>query len=437
MLPQQAEYTAKYQLTNENADENTQRTYDYICEMFGKNILSAQQESTWMDGGNADYEMDIIEEATGKLPAIRGLDFMNGDFDGVVQRAKEWHEQGGIVTIMWHTGVNGRGYTESLNDNPDFDLILTEGTPEYEAMIANWDQAAEALTELRDAGIPVIWRPFHEFDGQWFWWGKGGADNFIKLWQMMYDYFTDEYNLTNLIWCLGYSGSVRDGWYPGDEYCDIIGSDSYDSFANNTNKNGWDRLQNVTDADKPLAFHECGIVPSVDAFESDGTIWSWFMIWHSTYITDNDEANLNELYNSDLVITLDELPDLETYTPDDTPDSDSSSETDESSEDVSDSSESQADSSSQTSADNSSEAPADDSSLESPADDSSADSGSQPESPADDSSEVPSVDTSNNDQSSTGGDNVVDDNPTTGAAVAGVSALTVVAAAMMAVRKRK
>lgn len=181
MLPQQAEYTAKYQLTNENADENTQRTYDYICEMFGKNILSAQQESTWMDGGNADYEMDIIEEATGKLPAIRGLDFMNGDFDGVVQRAKEWHEQGGIVTIMWHTGVNGRGYTESLNDNPDFDLILTEGTPEYEAMIANWDQAAEALTELRDAGIPVIWRPFHEFDGQWFWWGKGGADNFIKL----------------------------------------------------------------------------------------------------------------------------------------------------------------------------------------------------------------------------------------------------------------
>ncbi len=131
-----SEYTAKYQLTNENADENTQRTYDYICEMFGKNILSAQQESTWMDGGNADYEMDIIEEATGKLPAIRGLDFMNGDFDGVVQRAKEWHEQGGIVTIMWHTGVNGRGYTESLNDNPDFDLILTEGTPEYEAMIA-------------------------------------------------------------------------------------------------------------------------------------------------------------------------------------------------------------------------------------------------------------------------------------------------------------
>ena len=295
--------TASYPLSNPNADEITQKVYNYICENYGKTMLSCQQESTWM--GSPDYEVDYIEETTGKFPAMRGLDFMNGDFDGVVKRSKEWWDKGGLVTICWHTGVNGKGYQESLNDDPDFEKLLTKGTDEYNAMIANWDKAAKALTELRDAGIPVLWRPFHEFDGQWFWWGKGGSENFIKLWRMMYDYFTDEYNLTNLIWVLGYSDYVKDGWYVGDEYCDIIGSDSY---KNNTNLRAWRIFDKLDKSGKPRAFHECGNVPPVSDFEKDGCIWSWFMVWHTDYIKNNDAQNLKNVYNSDLIITLDELP---------------------------------------------------------------------------------------------------------------------------------
>ncbi len=303
----ETETTTEYQLSNPNADEKTQSIYDYICEIFGTYMLSAQQESTWM--GSPDYEMDYIEETTGKLPAIRSLDFMNDDFSGVVQRAIEWDAKGGLVTICWHCGVDGKGYTEALGDDPDFDLLLTEGTDEYNAMMESWDNAANALLQLQDAGVTVLWRPFHEFDGQWFWWGKGGAENFIKLWQLMYDTFTEEYGLNNLIWVLGYSGDVKDGWYPGDEYCDIIGSDSY---SNSTHLSGWTKLQDVTDAFKPLAYHECGYLPSVDDFVNDGCIWSWFMVWHTDYIIGNDVDNLIEVYNSDLVITLDELPDFGT-----------------------------------------------------------------------------------------------------------------------------
>ena len=297
------EYEAKNQLSNPNADVNTQKLYDYICDNFGKTMLTCQQESTWMD--SPEYEMEFIEETTGKLPAMRGLDFMNADFNGVVQRSIAWHNKGGLVSICWHTGVNGLGYQESLNDDPDFDKILTEGTDEYNAMIENWDKAAKALQKLRDQGIPVLWRPFHEFDGQWFWWGKGGADNFIKLWQMMYDRFTNEFELTNLIWVLGYSGEVKDNWYPGDGYVDILGSDTYD---NTTNKNAWKKLEKISD--KPLAFHECGNVPSYEAFEADGALWSWFMIWHTDHVINNDEPNLKEVYNHEKVITLDELPDI-------------------------------------------------------------------------------------------------------------------------------
>ncbi len=297
-------YESRYALSNPNADNNAKKLYDYINDMYGEYMITCQQESTWM--GSPDYEVDYIMSKTTKYPAMRGLDFMNNDFDGVVERSIEWHEKGGIVTICWHTGVNGSGYQESKDDNPDFSKLLTEGTDEYNAMMKSWDEAAVALQKLRDAGVPVLWRPFHEFDGQWFWWGKGGAENFKKLWQMMYDRYTNDFGLTNLIWVLGYSGEVKDGWYPGDEYCDFIGSDTYD---NSTHKRAWQKLS-AMNTGKPLTFHECGKVPSYSSFAADGCLWSWFMIWHTDYIIANDVYNLYEIYNHEKVITLDEVPDL-------------------------------------------------------------------------------------------------------------------------------
>lgn len=296
--------SGQYVLSNPNANETTQDVYNYICECFGTSIISAQQESTWMS--SPEYEMNYIEKTTGKLPAMRSLDYMNNDFEGVNKRAVEWWEKGGLVTICWHTGVKSSGYQESLNDDPDYSKMLQKGTDEYNELMKSWDKAATALSELQDAGVTVIWRPFHEFDGQWFWWGKGGKQNFIKLWQMMYDKFTNEYKLNNLIWVLGYSGEIKDGWYVGDDYCDIIGSDTYD---NSTNKKAWKKLA-ALDTNKPMAFHECGNVPSVDDFVNDGCVWSWFMIWHTDHIMNNDPQNLKDVYNHKMVITLDELPDF-------------------------------------------------------------------------------------------------------------------------------
>ena len=291
-------------LSNPNADENAKKLFSYLTDNFGKVMITCQQESTWM--GSPDYEMDYLYEKPGKYPAMRGLDFMNDDFDGVVNRAIEWHNKGGIVTICWHTGINGLGYEESKADVPDFEKLFDESAEEHKNMKANWDRAAKALTTLRDKGIPVLWRPFHEFDGHWFWWSKGGAESFKKLWQMMYDYFINDYNLTNLIWVLGYTGDVKDGWYPGNNYCDIIGSDTYD---NSTNSKAWARLE-ALGTGKIMAFHECGNVPSMEDFEKDKALWSWFMIWHTEWLTKNDTENLKNVYNHEKVITLDELPPL-------------------------------------------------------------------------------------------------------------------------------
>ncbi|MBD5384695.1 MAG: mannan endo-1,4-beta-mannosidase A and B [Ruminococcaceae bacterium] len=291
----------KYTLSNPNSNERTRRIFEYICDNFGTNMLAAQQESIW--AGSPEYEMDHILKVTGKLPAMRGLDFKANDFDGVVARSIEWTKRGGLVTICWHTGVAISDYPESKEDDPDFERLFTEGTEENTTLMSSWDRAAKALQELRDAGVTVLWRPFHEFDGQWFWWGKGGAENFKRLWRLMYDKFTNEYKLDNLIWVLGYADFVKEGWYPGDEYCDIVGSDTYD---NSTHRAGWELLKKLTD--KPRAFHECGNVPPVDDFIRDGAVWAWFMTWHTQYLMANDNETLRGVYNDPRVITLDKLP---------------------------------------------------------------------------------------------------------------------------------
>lgn len=300
----------KLSLSNPNASEEAVRLYDYICSVYRSGIISGQQESTWM--GSDQYEFDYIYEHTGKYPAIRGLDYMNDDFAGVNRRAKEWHDRGGIVTICWHCGCDFIGsWSESMNTEiEDWDKALTEGTPENDVLIQGMDKAAKALKELEEQRIPVLWRPFHELDGAWFWWGKGGYANFQKLWIMMYDRYTNYWQLNNLIWVLGFSGNGRgySRWYPGDEYVDIAGADSY---ADGANEGLYKSVVDLVGEEVPVCFHECGRIPTVQQLKDAGADWVWFMTWHTDHITgSNDIDDLKAIYNDDYVITLDELPDL-------------------------------------------------------------------------------------------------------------------------------
>lgn len=312
MLAQNDEELQVPSLTNANATAETKNLYDYICTVYKQNIISGQQEST---GIAEDYEFDYIFEHTGKYPAIRGLDFINDDFEGVVERAKKWAHRGGIVTICWHCSSNfDKGFTECQADkltDEQWEQMLTEGTPEYRAMLAGMDKAGNALLELQREGIPVLWRPFHEFDGNWFWWGKGeNANEHLKaIWKIMYRHFTDDLGLNNLIWVLGYSfgGGMIPNFYPGDEYCDIIGADSYLVNLYGAENRLYKKLVRVTDAPKPIVFHETGLIPTVEQFKE--VPWAYFMTWHTTYLIDENTVEaLNALYNDPYVITLDDLP---------------------------------------------------------------------------------------------------------------------------------
>lgn len=283
----------------------TKHLYEFLCENYGKKMLTGQQETPCR--GRHDEEVEYVKEVTGCYPAIRGLDYIHDDFAGVNRRAVDWWRQGGIVTICWHCGVNGGGYRDSQNDQPDFEKLLTPGTPEQEKMLESWDRAANALLELKNQNVPVIWRPFHEFDGGWFWWGKDTAKTFIRLWRMMHDRFTRKFGLDNLIWVLGYSHLMKKGWHPGLRYWDIVGSDVYDGT---THQAAWKKLWPYRLTRRPLVFHECGNMPRPDDYVKDKCLWGWFMVWHSNFIRDNDKENLIATYHHPLMITREQLPDL-------------------------------------------------------------------------------------------------------------------------------
>jgi len=291
-------------LSNKNADEGAVKLYKYIASQSGRKILSGQQESTWM--GSEDYEFLYLTEKTGQLPVIRGFDYMNDDFEGVNERAVKWHEKGGIVTVCWHCGSDFSGeWKDAMEDTvPDWEKMLTEGTEEYNNMIAGMDKAARALKQLEDKGVPVLWRPFHEFDGTWFWWGKCAPEQFVTMWRIMYDRYTNHWELNNLIWVLGFSdqGTDSEARYVGDGYCDIIGADTYHI---ENNRKIYKKMKAITDAPKPLCLHECGKNPSL--VDLNISPWSYFMTWHTEYLTDtNTDRELYELYNCEYVLTLGE-----------------------------------------------------------------------------------------------------------------------------------
>jgi hypothetical protein len=288
---------------NPDASPEARILLSYIHSIFGKYMLTGQMEAPW-----GIEEIPYIQTNTGKLPAIRGQDLINESSNArEINEAINWWKAGGIPTIMWHWGAPtvGEGYDASKG-TIDVTKCFIEGSNENREMMLDLKRIADHLTKLRDAKVPVIWRPMHECSGGWFWWDKSGGPAFVKLWKFMFDYFTKERGLNNLIWFLGYDGSPSAAYNPGPGYYDIVGGDTYGpggpyaSIYNNA--------KTIHGTGIPIAMHECGVPPDPAAAKAQNVLWSWFMIWHTTYLSDLNKDVLKGLYSNDLTLTREELP---------------------------------------------------------------------------------------------------------------------------------
>ncbi|CAN5360868.1 hypothetical protein BH11BAC3_BH11BAC3_06600 [soil metagenome] len=293
-------------LSTRKASNEAKALYAYLNDMFGKKILAGQMYASW-----GFDELKYIRDSTGKQPAIRGMDFINNrENDAEVQHAIDWWKAGGIPTIMWHWGAPavGEGY-ENSKKPVNIDSIFIEGTPQYQSFWYELERKADLLEKIRDAHVPVLWRPFHELNGNWFWWGKQGPENFKKLWITVYDYMVKKRKLNNLIWVLCYTGNPDGAWYPGRKYVDIAGADTY-APGISPQINMYNAVKNIVADKMPIAYHECGTPPNPDSCLAQGAMWSWWMEWHTGHLKKVNTAYLKFIYNHELVITLDEVPDI-------------------------------------------------------------------------------------------------------------------------------
>ncbi|KAK2026403.1 family 26 glycosyl hydrolase [Colletotrichum zoysiae] len=303
-------------LVNPKANADANALYKYLRSIYGKNILSGQQDlsyANWVGG------------AVGKLPALVSVDLIDyspsrvehGAVSTAVEDAVAHHARGGIVSVLWHWNAPAGLYDTA--ENPwwsgfytratDFDVASALADPagaNYTLIVRDIDAIAAQLARLRDAGVPVVWRPLHEAEGAWFWWGAQGPEACKRLYALLYDRLTNHHGLDNLIWNWN---SVSPDWYPGDDTVDILSTDVY-AQGHGPMTSQYNDLLTLGKDKKLIAAAEVGSAPFPDLLQAYGADWLYFCVWGDGYINNtewNSVEDLKKIYDSEYVLTLDEI----------------------------------------------------------------------------------------------------------------------------------
>jgi len=309
-------FAQPFQPVNKNATPEAKALLAYLYSISGKSILSGEH------GNNRC--LDSVKSITGKYPAIWGSDFIwsgpGGGGQRVVNEAISNYKKGYIIALMWHQGRPmdnpPYGFRESVQakmTDSDFQQIVTPGTLLNKKYLVQLDTVAYYLKELQDAHIPVLWRPYHEMNGVWFWWGnRPGKDGVQKLWKMMYDRFVNYHHLNNLLWVWGGNGP-RDipkdeaysyaPFYPGAQYVDILGADVYHS---DYEQKDYNELLSVAKG-KVIALTEVGEMPKPEILEAQPK-WAWFMVWTNFLWNNNSHQAVNAIFSRPETISKDDHP---------------------------------------------------------------------------------------------------------------------------------
>ncbi|MEX0290430.1 MAG: glycoside hydrolase family 26 protein [Flavobacteriaceae bacterium] len=299
-----------------------------------KQIIVGQHCGDGLDQANDYYQEYVSRLAarTNKYVGIMGADLgffpsLNYPIHTLVDH---WNE-GGLIALSWHAdnpfaeGYDAYWDTVENKDAIDLKSLLRSAreSKEKSSYRQEVDAIAGVLQRLKKAGITVIWRPFHEMNGDFFWWGINNYNNtatniadFKKLWQDLYNTLTYDYDLDNLIWTysvipyLGWNAGVTT-YYPGSDYVDLVGMDYY---GQQPDFPGFNELRSLG---KTIVMSEVG--PKDEAYGNWNELElaytlagkaAYFLQWHSwseadVAIKDNLKSNL--MMNSHTVITRDEL----------------------------------------------------------------------------------------------------------------------------------
>jgi mannan endo-1,4-beta-mannosidase len=298
---------------NRHATPEARALLSYLYAMSGKYTLTGQHNYPNVGATWTDRALDL----TGKYPAIFGEDFgfqTGADKDSVlgrpamVEEAIRQYRNGAIVTLTWHavrpTDDEPVTFRDSVQGHlTDFEWkeVLTPGTALYKRWCAQVDVIAGYLKQLQEARVPVLWRPYHEVNGGWFWWGgRKGKDGSAALYRQLFDRLVNVHKLNNLVWVWNANapGSGGSGpgpyadYFPGAEYADVLSVDIYGEFQ----QSFYDDLMTLA-AGKPVALGEVGAVPA-PAVLAQQPRYAWFMCWSEIVQEGNSLEALRAIYDA-------------------------------------------------------------------------------------------------------------------------------------------
>ena len=308
---------------NKNATKEAKALLDYLNKTAGKKIISGQHTQTI-----PMEEITYIEENTGKSPKLRGFEMLayspNINYEDAseacltevyenretMKTALDWAKSSddGIITLSfhWFSPLGGKDksfYAEHTDFDPD--KVLIQGSPERRAFYSDMKRIGRELKVFYDNNIPILWRPFHESDGKWFWWGRKGPETARELYKLMFDYYVNELHLDNLLWV--WNCRTSEG-YPGDDYVDVISVDIYmDGYKPTDYREDYEKLITATTDKKVAALAEVGYIPDIDMLKESKVPWAYYMSWSKEWIMGeqyNSLENLKKTYSSDYTITL-------------------------------------------------------------------------------------------------------------------------------------
>lgn len=264
-----------------------------------------------------------VKGVCGDYPALMGFDLgeleigrdrnLDGvNFDRMRKEIIAQHERGGVVTISWHPRNPVTGESAWDPSGKAVTAILPGG--ERNTLFQGWlTMVANFIRSLRTTDgkqVPVIFRPWHEMSGGWFWWGSESCtpEEYRKLYCYTVDQLQQNHHCKNIVWAYSPNTGVDsfEAYYPGDDYVDVVGTDIYDFDHNNLKfqkavRKGLQMVEAFAKKHNKIpAFTETGAQTLPDPTWFTGVLWPVLKEFNMSYVLfwRNAWDNKKELYMS-------------------------------------------------------------------------------------------------------------------------------------------
>lgn len=277
------------EMVDKKATDETVALFGNLRRLSENHILFGYQAATeYGRGWSGEEDRSDVKEATGSHPAVIGHDFAGftgsesleetkREMERLTKLISDTYNRGGVTTIAWHfrNPIEGNSFYWEQSPVRTVERLIPGGDyhEKYKELLGWIGQFANQVRGADRKLVPMIFRPYHEFDGDWFWWGQSHAtrEDFITLWRFTVAYLRDELNVHNFIYafspdCRFHTEEEFLDRYPGDEWVDMVGVDNYADFGRDSTGSleaGIHKLKIVSDYAKAhhklAAFTETGL----------------------------------------------------------------------------------------------------------------------------------------------------------------------------------